>query len=644
MPDVASKDFRSTRELIRVLGRVWQYVRPYRSKFFLAILFVLLTVPLTQLAIFLTRDVANKALLAVGSTVDQRWETVLGLIGLQALFLFASSLFWIIREVLEWYCSMRASYDMRLAYFRHLLRLPLEVLRQRPPGEHLYRATIDFYSTTNSTGYFQVSNQDGYDPGVAGVIVRLVPMLIETLYSLAWGAALLSLIDPVLGIGLLVYAIPYNIAAWSMYSKIRQTQFLLRAGAESEAAVLRDSVAGMRTIKSHGRTALQRLKFITSSIAMRRENIRLLGQVVFSEHVVLWFVRWVFNCSVYIYMTLQVMHGRATIGDWLATMLLVAALVKSDLEGIDPDAPTASKPMEKVVQIIQRMRVDLVPAQRIMETLDQKPQLGDRDNPVVLNGLQGSITFEDVGLSYIEGNPALRGVSIEIQPGEFVGFVGPSGAGKSSILSVALRLYLPDQGRVLIDAHDLNDVALDSYLNQVGVVPQSTYLYDGTIADNIRFGKPRATDAEVEAVVKLTGMEDFVSRQPEGLETMIGEGSKISGGEKQRIGIARALIRDPKILILDEATANLDPISEASLSQVIAKVRQGRTVLCVAHRLKTVVGCDKIVVLKDGLIEAIGTHESLLNKSTTYRDLWIEQSNTPISSQAGSGVEGGSND
>lgn len=619
-------------EYVRVLRWVWQYIRPYRSKFFLAIFFVLITVPLTQLAIFLTRDVANKALLAVGETVDSRWSTVLTLVGIQAAFLFASSIFWIIREVLEWYCSMRASYDMRLAYFKHLLRLPLDFLRQRPPGEHLYRATIDFYSTSNSTGYYQVSNQDGYDPGVAGLVVRQVPLLIETVYSLGWGAALLTLIDPVLGIALMAYAIPYNIAAWRMYSKIRGTQFSLRDGAEQEAAVLRDSVAGLRTIKSYGRTASQRAKFISSAIAMRRENIRLLAQVVLSEHVVLWLIRWVFNCSVYVYMTLQVMNGQATIGDWLATMLLVAALVKSDLDGVDPDAPTASKPMEKVVQILQRVRVDLVPAQRILETMEQPTGFEDRPEAKRLEQLDGAIELVDVGLEYIPGSPVLKNISLSVKPGEFVAFVGPSGAGKSSILALILRLYPPTTGKVLIDGHDLQDIALEPILRQIGVVPQSTYIYDGTIAENIRFGNPRSSDSEVDEVAMQTGMEAFLSRQRFGLDTVIGEGAMISGGEKQRLGVARALIRNPKVMIFDEATANLDPISESEITRLMAQVREGRTVLCVAHRLKTVAGCDRLIVMKDGQIEAVGPHAELLLSSDTYRELWEQQEGSVVQS------------
>lgn len=613
------------REYLRVMSRVWKYVRPYRSKFFLAIILMLLAVPMTQLALFLTRDVANRALLAVGSTVEERWRIVVSIVILQSIFLLASSFLWIMREVLEWYCSMRASYDMRLAYYRHLLRLPLSFLRQRPPGEHLYRATIDFYSTSNATGYYQVSNQDGYDAGVAGLIVRLVPLLLETLYSLVWGAALLYLIDPLLGILLLVYAIPYNIAAWFLYSRIRETQFRLRHAAEMESSTLRDSVVGLRTFKSLGRTAAQRAKFIASAILMRRENIRLLFQVVLSEQGILWLIRWAFNSFVYIYITVRVMHGQATIGDWLATILLLSALVKSDLDGIDPDSVTASKPMEKVVQILQRMRVDLVPAQRILETLDVQPTLQDKLNAVRLTNAKGHIKFENVSLEYIKGRTILEGISFEILPGEYVGFVGPSGAGKSSVLGLILRLFASTRGTVLIDGIDVNDLALETFLNQAGVVPQSTYIYDGTIAENIRFGRQNATKDELIQVCAATSVTSFALRQHDGLETIIGEGSMISGGERQRIGIARALIRHPKVLLLDEATANLDPQTEQDILDMINRVRGGRTVITVAHRLKAVQNCDKIIVLNEGRVAEIGTHGELLESAGLYKELWEQQ-------------------
>lgn len=584
-----------------VLRRFWRYVHPYRSHFFLAILLLLFMVPLSQLALFLTRDVTNEALVASSKTTEERWHIVINIVILQATFTLASAMLWIMREVLEWYASMRASYDLRLAFYRHLLRLPMSFLRQRPPGEHLYRATTDFYKDWN---------QDGYDPGVAGFIVREIPQLIETVYSLAWGAFFLYLIDPVLMWMLLLYSIPFTVAAHFLYSKVCDAQFAMRHRAEVESAVLRDSIVGLRTVKSMGRDLFQFRKYLMAAVAMRRENIRVLFRTTLAEQGVLWLIRFLFSSGIYIYITIRVMQGHATIGDWLTTFLLLAA---------------AQVPMEKFVQILQRMRIQMVPAKRVLETLDVEPEFEDKPNAVSLAPFHGSLEFRRVDLEYIAEHKSLENISLEIRPGEFIGFVGPSGAGKSSILTLLLRLYLPTRGELKIDGNRIEDIKLDTWLAQIGVVPQSTYLYDGTIADNVRFGNPDATDSQALTACELANVIPFAERQEDGLDTWVTEGARLSGGERQRIGIARALVRNPRLLMLDEATANLDPATEREIMRMIEDIRGNRTIIAVAHRLRAVRNCDRIVVMNEGRISAVGSHEELLVRSDLYRNMWDQQ-------------------
>lgn len=603
------------RQMLRVLRRFWRFVRPYRGKFFLAIAMLLIAVPLAQFALFLTRDVTNQALLAVNLTADERWNIVLTIVGLQASFWLASALLATWREVLEWYCSMRSTFDLRLAFYRHLHRLPLSFLSRRTPGEHLYRSTTDmvsmFRSSRDGVAMSWYSNDvDPFDPGIMGMIVRTVPLVVETVYSLAWGAALLYLIDPTLSVMLVAYVVPFAVFSHLMYNRVRRTAFGYKLRTEIETGVLRDSIAGLRTLKAFGRLPFQLVRFVRAATRSRRRGLHQIFQLVMTQNVLQAGMRWTFATCIYVFVAVRVMQGEATIGDWVATFLLVEA---------------AQEPLEKFVQLLQLMRMQMVPAQRVLETMDVEPDLEDPPNAPKVPPLQGEIAFEGVQFSYAPGRPALKGIDFTIRPGEYVGIVGPSGAGKSSLVALLLRLYGADQGRILIDGNDVRKVELQSVLEQVGTVPQMTYLYTGTIADNVLFGDPRATEADLLRAVRQAGVADFAARFPAGLETEIGEGATISGGERQRIGIARALIRNPKVLILDEATASLDPATEDAILRTVDGMREGRTILSIAHRLKAVSGCDRILVLQEGEIVQIGSHAELVDQPGLYRQLWEEQ-------------------
>lgn len=620
----------SLQESLRILRRFWVFVRPYRGKFFLTICLLFLAVPLAQFALFLTRDVTNQALLATNLTADERWATVLRIVGLQAIFFLSSAILSTWREVLEWYGAMRSTFDVRLAFYKHLHRLPLSFLSRRLPGEHLFRSTTDMVSV------FRVANRpaaptasgqsppeskevamaiysndvDPYDPGLMGMIVRTVPMMIETLYSLAWGAALLFLIDPVLSVCLILYIIPFTLVSQKLFNRVRKTAFAFKETSETEAGVLRDSIAGLRTLKSFGRLSYQLKRYMHSVIDARRRGIQQISEMVLTQNIVQMGMKWAFSMSIYLYVTIRVMQGKSTIGDWIVTFLLIEA---------------AQAPVENFVQLLQLVKMQLVPAQRVLETLDETPTIVDPPNAPKIPAIAGAIEFQDVQFSYTDGRPALNGINLRIEPGSYVGIVGPSGAGKSSLIALLLRLYQPQSGLVRVDGHDVGQIKLQSLLDQIGTVPQSTYLYSGSVLDNILFGDPWASEEDLARAIADSGVDRFVSRFPEGLETELGEGATISGGERQRVGIARALVRNPRILVLDEATANLDPETEEAVLQSIDHLREGRTVLSVAHRLKAVMRCDQIVVLEQGRVSQIGSHKELIAVPGLYQSLWREQ-------------------
>lgn len=614
-----------------VVKRFWVFVRPYRGKFFLGILLLLFSVPLAQFALFLTRDVTNKALLATGLTADERWSTVVGIVGLQAVFYFSSAILGMCREVLEWYGSMRSTFDLRLAFYKHLNRMPLSYLSKRLPGEHLFRSTADMVSVFRITGRPAAATASGqsapdskeiamaiysndvdpYDPGVMGLIVRTVPLIVETLYSLAWGASLLFLIDPVLSVMLVVYIVPFALISNRLFNKVRGSAFRFKQASEVETGSLRDSIAGLKTLKVLGRLKLQRKKYLNTVAHARRAGIRQIAEIVMVQNGVQIGMKWVFSIIIYVYVTSRVMQGSATLGDWVAALLLIEA---------------AQGPLENLVQILQLIKVQLVPAQRILETLDAVPTEVDIPQAPPIGPIAGHIKFESVHFSYDEHRQVLNGVDFQLNAGKYLGIVGPSGAGKSSILALLLRLYSPSQGRILVDGVDISQIQIASLLEQIGTVPQVTHLYSGTIADNILFGNLKASEQELNSVAKVAGVTAFAQRFPDGIYTELGEGSTISGGERQRIGVARAILRNPKLLLLDEATASLDPETEANILREIEGLRGDRTIISVAHRLKAVQSCDHILVLNDGSRAQFGTHAELISVDGLYQTLWQQQS------------------
>ena len=243
--------------------------------------------------------------------------------------------------------------------------------------------------------------------------------------------------------------------------------------------------------------------------------------------------------------------------------------------------------------------------------------------------MTGSVRFEHVTFSYNEGDEILHDLSFEAEPGQAVGLVGPSGAGKSTIASLLPRFYDCEAGTIRIDGTDIRHVTLDSLRNQVGIVPQETILFNGSVYDNILYGRLDATKEEIEEAAKAANAHDFIMELPDGYNTMLGDrGVNISGGQRQRIAIARAILKDPRILILDEATSALDTESERVVQEALNRLMVGRTSIIIAHRLSTIKNADRILVLDKGKLVEDGTHEELMNKNGLYAHLYQIQYRT----------------
>ena len=272
--------------------------------------------------------------------------------------------------------------------------------------------------------------------------------------------------------------------------------------------------------------------------------------------------------------------------------------------------------------------------------LDTEPNVTDKEGALELPSIQGHVKFEDVVFGYIPEQPVLHGINLEALPKETVALVGPTGAGKSSIINLLCRFYDVQSGRVLVDGIDVRDVTIESLRKQLGIVLQDTFIFSGTIRENIRYGRIDATDEEVEEAAKIVGAHEFISNLPDGYDTEVRErGSRLSVGQRQLLSFARAILANPKILILDEATSSVDAYTEFLIQRALEKLFEGRTSIVIAHRLSTVRNADKIYVIESGEVKEVGNHEELIALGGLYKSLYEKQFTDVVAAGNGNGIE-----
>jgi ATP-binding cassette subfamily B protein len=484
--------------------------------------------------------------------------------------------------------------DIRTSLVAHLHRMPIHFFTGTKTGEIMNRVSND------------VDNVDNVVTGTLTTIVTNVVTIATTLVAMFvwnWRLALISVIIVPLMI------LPLGPVGRRMYAIRKKT----REKRDEIESITQEtlSISGITLIKSFAREAFERARFYTVGTRLMQLEIDL-------AMVGRWFIASV---------TAMVVVGPALVwfgGGWLAVAagLQVGVIVAfvSFIQGrlYGPAAALAGIQ----IQIVSALAV----FERIFEYLDMTTEEYDPPGAIAMPEVTGEIAFENVVFSYDETREVLDDVSFHVRPGEVAAFVGPSGAGKTTITQLVPRFYDPQSGRVLIDGHDLRGVTLDSLRRDIGIVTQETYLFHDTIANNLRYGKPDATDAELDASVRAANIADFIAALPDGYQTVVGErGHKLSGGERQRLAIARVLLKDPRILILDEATSSLDYENEAAIQKALDVVMRGRTSLVIAHRLSTVLTADVIFVVDRGRIVESGRHATLLARGGLYSRLYRTQ-------------------
>jgi ATP-binding cassette subfamily B protein len=480
--------------------------------------------------------------------------------------------------------------DIRTSLVSHLHRMPISFFTNTKTGEIMNRVSND------------VDNVDNVVTGTLVSIVTNIATIATTLiamFVLDWKLSLIAIAVVPLMI------LPLGPVGRRMYvvrKKTREKRDQIESLTQETL-----SISGITLIKSFVREAYEQTRFYTVSTDLMKLEIRL-------AMVGRWFIAFI-SAMIIVGPALVWLGGgyfaiRAglTIGTIVAFVALLGRLYTpaSTLAGIQ-------------VQIVSALAV----FERIFEYLDMKPE---PSGALQLPRVEGKIDFERVEFAYTPERPVLRGIDFHIDPGQVAAFVGPSGAGKTTITQLVPRFYDPQSGRILIDGVDVREVDIDSLRSHIGIVTQETYLFHDTIGANLRYGRVDATQAEIEAAARAANIANFIDTLPEGYDTVVGErGHKLSGGERQRLAIARVLLKDPRILILDEATSSLDSENEALIQTAFEKAMRGRTSLVIAHRLSTILSADVIFVVDGGRIVERGTHRELLERGGTYARLYRTQ-------------------
>jgi ABC-type multidrug transport system fused ATPase/permease subunit len=479
---------------------------------------------------------------------------------------------------------------------------------RRKVQEHVGRLPVAYYDA-NKTGALVsriMSDVEGVRNLIGTGLVEFVGGIMMAVLSLA----ILLWISPLLTLLALLFIASFAFFLRSAFSKIRP---IFRERGKINAEVtgrLTESLSGVRVVKGYHAEASEARVFSGGVDRLLENVIRSLTAISLMSLSATTLMGLV-GATVMFVGGRQILSGQLTLGGFMSFTAYMAFLVA---------------PMFQVVGIGTQITEALAGLDRTQEVLAENPEDADERRKQVVGSIRGYLTFNHVNFAYDAGKPVLHDVSFVAEPGAVTALVGPSGSGKSTIISLVAAFHEPTEGAILVDDIDLSSIRLESYRTQLGVVLQETFLFDGTIRENIAFARPGATDAEVLEACRIARVDEFAERFEKQYDTLVGErGVKLSGGQRQRVSIARAILANPRILILDEATSSLDSESEAAIQEGLAYLMKGRTTFVIAHRLSTIRRADQILVVEAGRIVERGTHQSLYDQHGRYYDLYTRQ-------------------
>jgi ABC-type multidrug transport system fused ATPase/permease subunit len=569
---------RYRRTFVRLLG----FLRPYKWTLWISVVLAVLSQSGQFVIAYLTGT-------AVAHAVHGHDRHALDLVVAAVLLVgLTRALAMMGRRLIAGKQALGVELDMRSELYRHLLRLSFGFYDRHQTGQLMSRATVDLQTVRFFLGYGLVF----FFQNILTVVGAAVVMFVVN-----WRLALVSLwIAPLL----IALAYRYSHVAHPLLRDVQQKM-------ADVATVAEENIVGVHVVKSFAQEQAEQRKFEQRSEAVFRQSVAANRQRALYVPL-LSFLPLLAQGTVLLVGGRMVVHHTLPLHDFIFFNVLVLMLVM---------------PLRMLGMWIGQAQRATASGERIFEVMDEPEDVADRPGASDLPPGPGRIVYRDVHFEYAPGRPVLDGIDLELEPGTTVAVIGHTGAGKTTLASLVPRFYDVSAGAVELDGIDVRDVKLASLRRAIGAVTQDPFLFSASVRENISFGRPDATDAEIERAARLAQAHEFIAELPDDYDTVIGErGITLSGGQRQRIAIARALVVDPRVLIFDDATASVDATTEAKIKLGLAEAMRGRTTIIIAHRLSTISLADEIVVLDAGQIAARGTHDELLETSAVYGEIY----------------------